>query len=125
MRKPDAERQESPRRSRPRGQRIEVWLTADEKQAVADRASEGGLSLSAYMRAAGLNHPIRAKADTEAVAKLVRVAADIGRLGGLLKLWLSDRRDHGAPAIKVSQMLDDTRQLQQQLLKLAMQVRRP
>lgn len=121
----DVSHQITGRGSRPRSRRIEVWLSADEKAALADRAAEGGLSLSAYLRTAGLNHPIRAKADTEAVGRLVKVAADMGRLGGLLKLWLSERRDYGAPAVRVSQVLDDTHRLQQQLLRLAMEMRRP
>lgn len=122
---PDATRQGSARGSRPRARRIEVWLTDDEKRELADRAAEGGLSLSCFMRTAGLNHPIRATVDTEAVGNVVKVAADIGRLGRLLKLWLAERRDHGAPAVRVSQVLDDTHRLQQQLLRLAMEMRRP
>lgn len=121
----DASHLHTGRGSRPRSRRVEVWLTADEKGVVAGRAAEGGLSLSAYLRTAGLNHPIRAKVDTEAVGRLVKVTADIGRLGGLLKLWLAERRDYGAPAVRVSQVLDDTYHLQQQLLRLTMEMRRP
>lgn len=120
----DGSRPKTARGSRPRSRRVEVWLTADEKGVVVGRANAGGLSLSAYLRAAGLNHPIRATVNTEAVARLAKVTADIGRLGGLLKLWLAERRDYGAPAVRVSQVLDDINRLQQQLLRLTMEMRR-
>lgn len=120
----DAPRPATGRASRPHGRRIEVWLTADEKQALTDRAAQAGLSLSAYMRAAGLNHPIRAVADTQAVADLVKVSADLGRLGGLLKLWLAERRGEGAPPVSVDRVLGETRNLQQRMRELASQVRR-
>lgn len=112
------------RTGRLHGQRIEVWLTAEEKQSLIERAAECGLSTSAYMRVAGLNQPIHSLADARAVAELVKVSADLGRLGGLLKLWLTERRDLGAPAIRVNRVLDETRSLQQQMLQLAGEVRR-
>lgn len=121
MRNADTPQPTGGRAGRLHGQRIEVWLTADEKRALGDRAAQAGLSVSAYMRAAGMNHPIQAKADIEAAAHLVKVAADLGRFGGLLKLWLSERRDEGAPAVRVSHVLDETRTLQQRMLQLAMQ----
>jgi hypothetical protein len=121
MRNADTPQPTSGRAGRPHGQRIEVWLTPDEKRALADRAAQAGLSASAFLRTAGLNQPIRAKADVDAAAQLVKVAADLGRFGGLLKLWLSERRDQGAPAVRVSHVLDETRSLQQRMLQLAMQ----
>jgi hypothetical protein len=41
-------------------------------------------------RSAALGHQLRSEIDREAVRELVKVAADQGRLGGLLKLWLVD-----------------------------------
>jgi len=122
MRNADAQQPTGGRSGRLHGQRIEVWLTTDEKRALAVVAAQAGLSASAFLRAAGLNQPIHAKADAEAAEKLVKVAADLGRFGGLLKLWLSERHDQGAPAVRVSHVLDETRTLQQQMLQLAMQV---
>jgi len=122
MRNADAQQPTGGRSGRLHGQRIEVWLTTDEKQALANAAAQAGLSASAFLRAAGLNQPIHAKADAEAADKLVKVAADLGRFGGLLKLWLSERRDQGAPAVRVSHLLGETHALQQQMLQLIMQV---
>lgn len=57
--------------------------------------AQAGLSLSTYLLAAGLNHPIRSVADLDAVADLVRVNGDLGRVAGLLKLWLAEKRGQG------------------------------
>ena len=64
----------------PRGQHIKVWVNNDEKAELADRAAQAGLSLSAYMKVAGLNAPIRARSDLSAVTDLVRVNGDLGRV---------------------------------------------
>ncbi len=84
------------RGKRPRGMRLEVWVTPEERAKIATRAAEAGLSVSAYMRAAGLNHPVRSVLDLTAVADLVRVNGDLGRVAGLLKLWLAKKRGRGA-----------------------------
>lgn len=67
-----------PHGGRPRGQHIKVWVNNDEKAELADRAAQAGLSLSAYMKVAGLNAPIRARSDLSAVTDLVRVNGDLG-----------------------------------------------
>ncbi|GAB7441462.1 plasmid mobilization protein [Escherichia coli] len=72
-----------PHGGRPRGQHIKVWVNNDEKAELADRAdraAQAGLSLSAYMKVAGLNAPIRARSDLSAVTDLVRVNGDLGRV---------------------------------------------
>ena len=68
------------------GSRVEVWVTPDERAEIAPRAAQSGMSLSAYMRAAWLKHPVRSVLDLKAVADLVRVNGDLGRVAGLLKL---------------------------------------
>lgn len=103
------------RGTRPRRERIEVWLTPEERTAIADRAAQSGLSHSAYLRTAGLNHPIRSVYDLTAVADLGRVNGDLGRVAGLLKLWLAEKRGQGALPIDVEKMMDDFRALQTEL----------
>src|SRR3546814_14606845 len=53
-------------------------------------AQASGLSASAYLRVLGLGHQPRPIIDIEQGRELVRVNGDLGRLGGLLKLWLTD-----------------------------------
>lgn len=101
-----------PHGGRPRGNRVPVWMTEDERTEIARRAGVAGLSLSAYLRAAGMNHPIRSQYDYEAVRALVAVAGDLGRLGGLMKLWLGERRGEGAAVKDVNTALQEARKLQ-------------
>lgn len=105
----------SGRGTRPRGGRIEVWVTPDEKAEIADRAAQSGMSLSEYMRAAGLNHPVRSVLDLRAVAELGKVNGDLGRVAGLLKLWLAEKRGQGARPTDVEAMMRDFRKLQDEL----------
>lgn len=103
------------RGGRPRNRRIEVWLTPKEETELAEKANETGLSRSAYLRNVGLNHPIRSVADLKAVADLAKVNGDLGRVAGLLKLWLAEKRGQGARPMEVETMMRDFRALQQQV----------
>ncbi|WP_441768130.1 plasmid mobilization protein [Klebsiella pneumoniae] len=58
--------------------------------------SSKGLSCSASLRAVGLNRQIWSRADLEAVCVLVKLNGNLGRVAGLLKLWLLPRRGEGA-----------------------------
>lgn len=113
-----------PHGGRPRGQHIKVWVNNDEKAELADRAAQAGLSLSAYMKVAGLNAPIRARSDLSAVTDLVRVNGDLGRVAGLLKLWLAEKRGHGARPVDVEAMMKDFRALQEELRSIMIRVAR-
>jgi hypothetical protein len=74
--------------------------------------------LSAYLLAAGLNHPIRSVVDLAAVADLAKVNGDLGRVAGLLKLWLAEKRGQGASSADVEAMMRDFRALQAQVFDL-------
>lgn len=101
--------------TRPRGNRVAVWVTDDERDELADRAAQAGMSASAYLRAAGLNHKIRSVYDLTAVADLGKVNGDLGRVAGLLKLWLADHRGFGAKPAEVEKMMNEFRALQAEL----------
>ncbi|BBN62141.1 plasmid mobilization protein [Pseudomonas sp. KUIN-1] len=98
--------------ARRRGKPIEVWVTDEEKEAITERANEAGMSRSGYLRALGLNTPIRSVVDLVAVADLAKVNGDLGRVAGLLKLWLAEKRGEGASAIDVDALMVDFRELQ-------------
>ncbi|MDP9664376.1 CopG family transcriptional regulator [Pseudomonas sp. DrBHI1] len=101
---------ERPRREVPP---IKVLVTDGEKAELSRRAASCGLSNAAFMRAAGLNHPVKARADLEAVGELVKLNGDLGRVAGLLKLWLAEKRGQGASAVEVERMMIEFRELQQ------------
>ncbi|MNF28512.1 hypothetical protein D3C76_1019930 [compost metagenome] len=106
------------RGTRPRRERVEVWVNVDEKAELAGKAAQAGLSMAAYLRAVGLNHPISARADLEAVRELVKVNGDLGRVAGLLKFWLAEKRGQGEKPIDVEAMMKSFRLLQAQILDL-------
>ena len=98
---------------------MKVFVTDAERARIEERAKIAGLSVSAYLRAAGLNQPIRSVLDHDAVRDLAKVNGDQGRLGGLLKLWLIERAGQGAPAIEVRRLLDRIGEIQAQLADIA------
>lgn len=65
-----------------------------------------------YLRALGLNTPIRSVVDLVAVADLAKVNGDLGRVAGLLKLWLAEKRGQGANVIDVESVMVEFRELQ-------------
>ncbi|MDD1975437.1 plasmid mobilization protein [Pseudomonas tussilaginis] len=98
--------------ARRRGKPIEVWVTDEEKAIIVQRANETGLSRSGYLRALGLNTPIRSVVDLIAVANLAKVNGDLGRVAGLLKLWLSEKHDQGSKSKDVEEIVSEFRRLQ-------------
>lgn len=69
---------------------IKVWVTKEEKISINNNAKLHGLSNSAFLRNLGLNITVNGIIDQQAILEIVKVNADLGRLGGLLKLWLTN-----------------------------------
>ena len=65
--------------------------------------------------------PVRSVYDLKAVAELGRINGDLGRVAGLLKLWLAERRGQGAPATDVERMMGEFRTLQTALSRMMRQ----
>jgi hypothetical protein len=103
---------------RPRGERVNVWVTPEEAAGLARMAKQVGMSQSAYLRAVGLNQPVRSVLDLQAMAELANVNGDLGRVAGLLKLWLAEKRGQGARPVEVEAMMRDFRALQDQVRDL-------
>ena len=64
---------------------IKVWVLPSEKAAIQAKAAAHTLSDSAYLRALGLDMPLRSTLDQEAILELAKINGDLGRLGGLLE----------------------------------------
>jgi hypothetical protein len=75
---------------------VKAYLSPEEYKIVTDLAVQARLSVSKLVRAACLGLEIKSTADQEAVLALLKLKADLGRLGGLLKQALGaeliDRR---------------------------------
>lgn len=72
---------------------LKVYCLPDERQKIDGLASQCNLSSSVYLRRVGQGFAPRSVADLGSVKEMAKINADLGRLGGLLKLWLvSDDR---------------------------------
>ncbi|AVH33120.1 MULTISPECIES: conjugal transfer transcriptional regulator TraJ [Vibrio] len=69
---------------------IKVYCLPEERALIESLSAQAGLSISTYLREVGQGYRIQGVTDVEQVRELVRVNGDLGRLGGLLKLWLSN-----------------------------------
>ena len=61
-----------------------------EEATIKQMAASAGLPVAAYLRNVGLGYQVRGILDNKRVEELARINGDLGRLGGLLKLWLTD-----------------------------------
>ena len=85
-----------------RARHLRVPVFPDEEQAIKEQAAAGGLSIAAYLRAVGMGYEIKGIVDHQQVEELARINGDLGRLGGLLKLWLT--KDERLAQFDVDQM---------------------
>lgn len=73
-----------------RKQHLRVPVFAQEKGLIEEKARQAGMSVARYLREVGQGYRIGGVVDYEQVRELARINGDLGRLGGLLKLWLTD-----------------------------------
>ena len=75
---------------RQRIRRFQVLLLPTEAVAIKNHAANCSLSVSAYLRDLGLHYRPKSNVDADAAMEMVKVSGDLGRLGGLLKMWLTN-----------------------------------
>ena len=73
-----------------RSHHLRVPVLPDEQEKIEGMAKQVGLSVAAYLREIGQGYQVTGVVDYEQVRELARINGDLGRLGGLLKLWLTD-----------------------------------
>ena len=76
---------------------IGVRATPSEKEKLKIRAAAFGISMGELCRETLFGTKPKSKTDQDAIAELSVTRADLGRLGGLLKGWLSGFFPQGAP----------------------------
>ncbi|WP_275099896.1 conjugal transfer transcriptional regulator TraJ [Sedimenticola hydrogenitrophicus] len=69
---------------------IKVYCLPEEKDLIESNAKAAGMSAARYLREVGQGYQIKGIVDYEQVRELARINGDLGRLGGLLKLWLTN-----------------------------------
>ena len=69
---------------------IKVYCLPEERRQIEANANTAGLSLSTYLLKVGRGCQMHGMVDHKQVEELARINGDLERLGGLLKLWLTD-----------------------------------
>ena len=103
---------------------LRVPVLPEEAQAIKAQAQSVGLPVAAYLRNVGLGVEVKSVLDYARIEDLARINGDLGRLGGLLKLWLTnDERLRGIRAeelravlIKIERNQDAMRAIMQTVL---------
>lgn len=78
---------------RRRKQMILVRVDEEEKRKLQEQAKKCGQSVAGLLRSLALHYPLISRVDQYALDTLVKASADLGRLGGLFKLWLTQNSD--------------------------------
>lgn len=86
--------------------RFEMRLTEDEKERITQIARMYGMSTSTYVKSVALGYKPIPLVEVKHVNQLMEVNADLGRLGNLLKYWLSsDPKYQVATKMKIEKVL--------------------
>ncbi|MDD4616395.1 MAG: conjugal transfer transcriptional regulator TraJ [Alphaproteobacteria bacterium] len=104
-----------------RAQHLRVPVTQTEKEEIEHNAESVGLSVARFLRNIGIGYEVRSIVDHKQVNELVKINGDLGRLGGLLKMWLTnDARtaDFGASTIlAVLARIEETQTAMKEIMK--------
>lgn len=90
-----------------RKKRLLVTLNDEEHAQIKATAAMVGMSMSRFLRVVSLGHQPKSILDHEQVREVIRTRGDLGRVGGLLKLWLTERAGEGASVEDVRAVLNE------------------
>lgn len=69
---------------------LKVYCLPEEKALIEANAAAAGKSVSSFLLAVGQGYQVTGIVDAEQVREMAKISGDLGRLGGLLKWWLTD-----------------------------------
>jgi hypothetical protein len=100
---------------------LRVPVLPEEATEIRRLAAAAGLPVAAYLRNVGLGYRLHGKLDHLRVEELARINGDLGRLGGLLKLWLTDdprtAKFGESTILAVLSKIEDTQQEMQRIMR--------
>jgi hypothetical protein len=112
--------------TRQRQEHIMVRVTREEKERLRLKAAMCGCKTPSYIRRLALGYPLQSLVDQYAVDQLLQAKADLARLGGLYKLWLTKNEDFKAEAKLgkhdyegVERLVDDLAAKEKELIEIA------
>ena len=105
---------------------IHVKVTEEELKKLHKQAESSGMTLSMYLRSLGLNYPINSIIDQMTLNELLKAKGDLGRMGGLFKMWLTNNDKKQVTAtlgshsyFSIDHLVDDIEKKQEELLQIA------
>jgi len=108
-----------------RDKRLRVPVLYCEEVEIKDKAREVGLPVAEYLRNLGLGYQVPSVIDNRQVDALLKINADLGRLGGLIKLWLTnDERTKFIGKSQLHMTLDSIRNTQNSMLDMILKLRK-
>lgn len=76
--------------SRKHVRRLRIPVHPEEEQIIKANAAKAGLTTAVYLRRLALGYELHSVIDKQYIIELSKINADLGRLGGLLKMWLTN-----------------------------------
>ena len=103
--------------------RIQVVVSDEEYIQIKNAAESVGLSNSAYLRELGLGYAPASVYDLDIVGELIKISADQGRFGGLIKMWLTNderlaRFDHASLSKALLNIIEKVQVIQNEILEI-------
>lgn len=113
-----------PKSTDPKTKHIAVWVTESEYEIIQTKARFASFSVSSYLRNLGMNYRIKSMVDAMVVDSLVRSKSDLGRVGGLFKMWLvandNGKANLGSKSYKeIECIVDELERKQEELIEMA------
>ena len=110
-----------------REKHIDTRLTVREFETIKFKAGATGVTGSEYLRSLGMNYPLKSMVDQLAVDELIQTRADLGRVGGLFKKWLSEQEGKSGKIgnrnyEEIDLLVDDIEQKANELLYIAKKI---
>lgn len=96
---------------------LRVPVLPEERECIEENARATGLPIAVYLRKVGMGTPVRPLIDRDIIVELSKLNADQGRLGGLLKLWLTDDEKKEGLEINIRNLLRQIEQTQRLFLE--------
>ena len=101
--------------NRQRSYKLTLRVNAEEKAIIERLASQCSLSVAAYLRNLGLGYLPKSTLDNQLLLELARLKGDMGRVGGLLKMWLSSKEKVNlGRQLNIPELIDELKQLTEQ-----------
>ena len=108
-----------------RDKKLRVPVLPIEEAEIKSKATDAGLTVAEYLRNLGLGYQVPSIVDSRQVDSLLKINGDLGRLGGLIKLWLTnDKRTKLIGKSQLHLTLDSIRSTQSTMLGVIMKLKK-